>query len=273
MRTLPTRRAAVGSKIDLYCLGGMEDYSTIWPRVHGLRIHTRKSLAASRSPRPVVLVHGLGASTDYMLPTLARLAADFEVWAPELPGSGKSDKPRQVLNIQQLADTLAEWARVVGIPSAVFLGNSLGCQVIVDLAVRYPSLVDAAVLVGPTVDSRGHTMTRQMLRGLRDLIHEPWSLWRILARDYLRTGTRRMYRTFRFALADDILRKCPNIRAATLIVRGGYDPIAPARWIEELARLIPNAEVAEISHGTHASNYTVPDELARVAREFIHRQQ
>ena len=122
-----------------------------------------------------------------MLPTLIRLAPGFDVWAPELPGFGKSDKPAHVLDIHELADILAEWVRVIDIPSAVFLGNSLGCQVIVDLAVRYPLLVEAAVLVGPTVDTDGHTMIQQMWRGLRDLVHEPWTLWRILARDYLRS--------------------------------------------------------------------------------------
>ena len=152
----------------------------------------------------------MGVSADYMLPTLVRLAPDFNVWAPELPGFGKSDKPAHVLDIHELADILADWVRVIDIPSAVFLGNSLGCQVIVDLAVRYPQLVDAAVLVGPTVDTSGHTMIQQLWRGLRDLVHEPWSLWRILARDYLRTGTRRMYRTFRFALQDDRLEQMPK---------------------------------------------------------------
>ena len=216
-----------------------EAYASIWPRVYGLRIHTRRSRTLLRVTRPVVLVHGLGVSADYMLPTLIRLAPGFDVWAPELPGFGKSDKPAHVLDIHELADILAEWVRVIDIPSAVFLGNSLGCQVIVDLAVRYPSLVEAAVLVGPTVDTDGHTMIQQLWRGLRDLVHEPWSLWRILARDYLRTGTRRIYRTFRFALQDDVLKKCPAITAPTLIVRGSYDTIAPARWVEELASVIP----------------------------------
>ena len=247
-------------------------YDTIWPRVHELRIHTRKSHVLSRSTQSVVLVHGLGVSADYMLPMLVSLGDDFEVWAPELPGFGKSDKPQHVLNIHELADTLAEWARVTDIQSAVFLGNSLGCQVIVDLAVRYPSLVDTAILVGPTVDSTARSMAQQLWRGLRDLVHEPWSLWRILIRDYLRTGTRRMYRTFRFALQDDLVGKCPNVRAATLIVRGGYDTISPARWIEELAGMIPDAEAAVISDGTHASNYTVPDELVRLTMAFVHRQ-
>ena len=202
------------------CAMSEEVYASIWPRVHGLRIHTRRSSELRRGTRSVVLVHGLGVSADYMLPTLVRLAPDFNVWAPELPGFGKSDKPAHVLDIHELADILADWVRVIDIPSAVFLGNSLGCQVIIDLAVRYPSLVDAAVLVGPTVDTGGHTMIQQLWRGLRDLVHEPWSLWRILARDYLRTGTTRMYRTFRFALQDDVLSKCPSVTVPTLIVRG-----------------------------------------------------
>jgi 2-hydroxy-6-oxonona-2,4-dienedioate hydrolase len=240
-----------------------------WSQVHGLRIHTRTSTTAPRTTRPVVLVHGLGVSADYMLPTLVRLAEDFRVLAPELPGFGKSDKPSHVLDIRELANVLAEWMRAVDIPSAVFLGNSMGCQVIVDLAARYPSLVDGVILVGPTVDMTGHTMIQQLWRGLRDLIHEPWSLWRILARDYLRTGTRRMYRTFRFALRDDVLKNCLTISAPALIVRGGYDTIAPARWVDDMANTIPNARVVTIAGGTHAANYSAPDDLVRVASDFL----
>ncbi len=244
-------------------------YTEMWTQVLGLRIHTLTATAAPRTTRPVVLVHGLGVSADYMLPTLVGLARAFKVWAPELPGFGQSDTPLHVLDIGELADILAEWMRVVNIPSAVFLGNSLGCQVIVDLAARHPLLVDAAILVGPTVDTFGHTMIQQLWRGLRDLVHEPWSLWRILARDYLRTGTRRMYRTFRFALHDDMLAKCVTITAPTLIVRGGYDTIAPERWVKELANRVPNARAVTIAGGTHAANYSVAADLVGVTREFL----
>jgi pimeloyl-ACP methyl ester carboxylesterase len=149
----------------------------------------------------------------------------------------------------------------------------MGCQVIIDLAAHYPSLVDAAILVGPTVDTVGHSTIRQMWRGLRDLIHEPWSLWRILARDYLCTGTIRMFRTFRFALQDDVLVKCPRVSVPVLIVRGQYDAIAPARWVDQLVSVIPNSCAAEIPEGTHAANYSTPDELAALVRGFVNRQQ
>lgn len=252
--------------------GKREIGRSFWPQVHGLRIHTRRSSELRPGTRSVVLVHGLGVSADYMLPTLVELAPDFNVWAPELPGFGKSDKPAHVLDIHELTDILSDWVRVIDISSAVFVGNSLGCQVIVDLAVRYPELVDAAVLVGPTVDTSGHTMIQQLWRGLRNLVHEPWSLWRILARDYLSTGTIRMWQTFRFALQDDVLRKCRNVMVPTLIVRGGKDTISPARWVEHLASVIPNSCAVEIPEGTHATNYSTPDQLARLVRDFVNRQ-
>ena len=56
-----------------------------------------------------------------------------------------SDKPSHALDISELADVLAEWLGMIGLKRATFLGNSLGCQVIVDFAVRYPDLVDCIV--------------------------------------------------------------------------------------------------------------------------------
>src|SRR4051812_4087636 len=127
-----------------------EVYQTLWTSVGGLQIRARRSIETPLAQTPVILIPGLGVSADYMLPTLIALAGDFIVWAPELPGFGKSDKPSHVLSIPELADVVARWAAVTNIGGAVFLGNSLGCQVIIDLAVRYPSLVEAAILVGPT---------------------------------------------------------------------------------------------------------------------------
>ncbi len=244
-------------------------YTSIWTKVRGLKVHAYVSTQSPTDSGAVILVHGLGVSARYMLPTLSSLAPSHKVFAPELPGFGQSDKPAQTLDIPVLADILAEWATTVGLDHAAFLGNSMGCQVIIDLAVRYPALVDHAILVGPTVDSRHHTMPQQIWRGIRDLIHEPWSLWPILARDYLRSGTLNILRTFRFALRDPVEEKCAQTRAPTLVVRGARDPIAPMQWVENLASKIEGAQVAVIPGGTHATNYSAPNELAKVTRDFL----
>ena len=67
---------------------------TIWHRIQGLTIHTRVSTAVPSHAQDVVLIHGLGVSAEYMLPTLIRLGSRYQVWAPDLPGFGLSDKPK-----------------------------------------------------------------------------------------------------------------------------------------------------------------------------------
>jgi len=203
------------------------------------------------------------------MPTFEQLRGKYRVFAPELPGFGQSDKPHKIFNVPELAEILFDWLAVVGLSSASFVGNSLGCQVIAELAVHQPEAVDHLVLIGPTVDTRDRTMPRQLWRGARDLMHEPWSLWRILAQDYLQTGTRRMWRTFRHALDDAIELKMPLIRAPTLIVRGSRDAIAPQRWVEELTRALPDGRLAIVDQGTHATNYTSPVVLARLIDDFL----
>ncbi|HZD39129.1 MAG TPA: alpha/beta hydrolase, partial [Terriglobales bacterium] len=62
------------------------------------------------------------------------------------PGFGDSGKPRKILKVPELADWLAAWAAIIGIERASMLGNSFGCQVIADLAMRYPQRIERAIL-------------------------------------------------------------------------------------------------------------------------------
>ena len=245
-------------------------FTTVWPVVRGCNIHTRISTGEPFAiDLPVVCIHGLGVSARYMLPTAELLAAEHRVIAPDLPGFGASDRPERVLSIPELADYVADWLLVIGVSRAAFLGNSLGCQVIVDLAVRYPQLVVAAILVGPTVDPSDLSMRGQLWRGWRDLLHEPWSLWPLLMYDYFITGTRRMYRTFRYALADHVETKLPAMQAPTLVVRGSRDTIVPQPWAEEVCRLLPRGRLVVLPNATHAANYSASRELTQLVNEFL----
>src|SRR5687768_12742987 len=122
-----------------------------WSTVHGLRLHARLGGWDNRS-ETVVLVHGLGVSSRYMVPTLRVLQRDVRVAAPDLPGFGRTDTPRHPLTIPQLADALMAWMDAMHLASATLVGNSMGAQIVVDAAIRYASRVDAVVLVGPTLE-------------------------------------------------------------------------------------------------------------------------
>jgi pimeloyl-ACP methyl ester carboxylesterase len=88
----------------------------------------------------MVLVYGLVVSSYYMVPTLKRLAAYHPVYAPDLPGFGESEKPRRVLDVTGLCDSLAAWMREIGLERAAPVGNSFGYQIIGDLRCAIPNV-------------------------------------------------------------------------------------------------------------------------------------
>src|SRR5215217_659764 len=71
-----------------------------WIRVGDWDLHARVSVDPVPAGRlPVVLLHGLVVSSRYMVPTAEQLASHHSAYALDLPGFGKSAKPRHVLTI------------------------------------------------------------------------------------------------------------------------------------------------------------------------------
>ncbi len=237
-------------------------------------MHARVSVdPAAAGSLPVVLVHGIGVASRFTVPIAEVLAPYHRVYAPDLPGFGKSGKPDRALNLVELTDALAHWTRAIELNRAAFFGNSFGCQIVADLALRYPELVERVVLQGPTIDPRGRQAWRQIARLLRNSRHEPLSHGLISAQEYPRCGFRRLAQTFRYALEDRIEENLPHVRVPALVVRGSKDPIVPQRWAEEAARLLPMGRLVVVPGAPHTLVYDAPLELARVVRPFLSGDQ
>ena len=214
-------------------------------------------------------MHGLVISSLYMIPTAVRLAPFFPVFAPDLPGFGRSEKPAHVLTISELADALAEWLDALGLERVVLVGNSLGCHIIADLMFRYRTSIPATVLAGPTMDPHARTAPQQIGRWLLDWTRERPSLAAAHAKDYYRAGLRRAWKTFRYALQDRIEEKLPYLRVPTLVVRGSKDRIVPQQWASEAAELLPHGCLHVIKGGPHVVNYTSADAFTSIVRNFV----
>ena len=230
-----------------------------------LRIHVRVGGAGT----PVVLLHGYGVSGTYMLPLGRSLARSFSVFVPDLPGFGRSEQPRTPLGIAELAATLAECLDVLGLERPAFVANSMGCQVVTELAVRQPGRVGPIVLVGPTVDPQRRTARRQLVDGLRDAAHEPRSLLARAARDDASVGFRALLATARSALADRIEERLPLITQPTLVVRGEADGFVGQNWAETAASLLPQGRLVVVPRQPHAVHYTRPDLVAQMVNELV----
>jgi 2-hydroxy-6-oxonona-2,4-dienedioate hydrolase len=239
-------------------------------QVDGCSLHYR---VPHQRPAPdhltLVMVHGLVVSSRYMLPTAAQLAPYYHVYLPELPGFGKSEKPDHYQDLDEMADTLAAWMSTLGLPQAVLLGNSLGCQIIARFAVRHPERIHSAIFVGPTMDARARTAHQEIGRWLLNALFEPFSLYPVVIRDYLDIGFRRFVATFRYGLQDQIEARLPQMNIPTLVVRGSRDTVVPQYWAERVTDLLPQGKLVVLEKAAHDVNYNTPIELARTIRMFL----
>jgi 2-hydroxy-6-oxonona-2,4-dienedioate hydrolase len=244
---------------------------SVWTAVNGWCLYARTIAPVSnREQTPVlVLIHGLLISSRYMVPTAAQLGQTYPVYALDLPGFGKSGDPAHVLTLEELSDVIVAWLDVMHLPQAIFLGNSLGAQILIDLAARYPERVDRLILIGPTVDPQARTVVQQASRLLIDFVYEKPSLFYHLLIDCWRAGIWRTWQTFQYALQDYTEEKLSAIQAPTLVVRGDRDLVAPQRWLERITAQLPNGRFYVIPKGPHCVNYTTPGALAQVVHTFI----
>lgn len=247
--------------------------------VDGISIHGRVSSGNVPAHRPpLVFVHGLGVSVRYLEPTMGLLAGEYPVAGLDLPGFGRSGTPSHAYDCRELAAAVVGWLDARGIGPAVFIANSYGCQVVVELATRAPARVLGLVLNAPTMDPAYRTVFEQITRALAEIPRESIRLVPIVTRDYLRAGPLRLLATLRHALADRIEEKLPLLTVPTLVVAGARDFVVTVRWADEAARLVgmsapgaAGATLAVIDDGAHALPFEHPAALAPLITALVER--
>jgi pimeloyl-ACP methyl ester carboxylesterase len=254
--------AAVGQ---LSCMPDAFVVKSVWSDVLGSRMHA----VVVGEGAPVVLVHGFGVSGAYMLPLARALAPSYSAFVPDLPGQGKSTQLRGEASISRLAAALGAWVEAEGLTRPAFVANSMGCQVVTELAARRPELVGPMVLIGPTVDPARRAARRQLVSALQASAREPFSLLALMARDDRPAGVRTLLSTARSVLADRIEDRLPLIEQRTLVVYGDKDSFLGREWAERVARLLPQGRLRVVSGEPHAVHYTQPELVAGLVRELV----
>ncbi len=88
------------------------------------------------SGRPLVLVPGVGASSDTWRFVLDGLAGEREVVALDLPGMGRTPPFEGEVTIAGYADALESFLREEGLATADLVGSSLGARLVLEMARR-----------------------------------------------------------------------------------------------------------------------------------------
>ncbi|MBE7381422.1 MAG: alpha/beta fold hydrolase [Leptolyngbya sp. SIO1E4] len=138
-----------------------------------------------RSDRPpLLLIHGFGASTDHWRKNIQDLKQDFEVWAIDLLGFGRSAKPDLQYSGTLWRDQLQAFiTTVIGRPP-VLAGNSLGGYASLCVAADHPDAVAGVVLLnsaGPFHEARpaapSNPFKQAIGQTIRTVLLQPLPSW------------------------------------------------------------------------------------------------
>jgi pimeloyl-ACP methyl ester carboxylesterase len=97
---------------------------------------------------PVLFIHGLGSSgyIEWRF-NLEATAHRHRVFAPDLPGFGRTEKPRARYGVPYFTRFIERYMDARGLRSAAVVGASLGGRIALELALENPNRVRKLVLV------------------------------------------------------------------------------------------------------------------------------
>lgn len=269
--------------------------------IDGVRIHYQE--AGDEEAPPMILIHGFISSNLVWNEVFLPLAnAGFHVIAPDLPGYGYSEKPRNA------EYTIAAQARAVlglmdrlGIEKATIVGASYGGAVAAMLALDCPERVARLVLVGTvsndepkkklllrlaSVPILGDIATplflgsRWILRKRTEEVYRrlgyPLDERKLEARHHLLETSNThhaMIRTVRRWSANRISRDAHLIRQPTMLVWGDQDMHIPISQAFKLRDAIPDARLIIFRRCGHLPPTEYPEKFVEVVAEFCRAQE
>ena len=250
--------------------------------------------------KPVVMLHGLGATKASFLPTVAALAPQHRTIALDLPGFGDSAKPLSApYHAPFFAREVVQVLDRLGIERADLVGNSMGGRVAIEVGLRHPERVRRLVLLAPSLawlrDKRWAPLLRlvppqlgalqpaprPVVEGIvRRLIPGAADGWTAAGVDeFLRSYLTPNGRAAFYAAARNIYleeahgekgfwTRLPQLEPPSLFVWGRLDQVVPLRFAEHVRRELPQASHLELDCG-HVPQLERPRETHAAILRFL----
>lgn len=271
--------------------------------IHGHRVVYLAGGDLSGGRPVIVLVHGIAGSSATWQDTIPRLAERYAVIAPDLPGHGESDKPRQDYSLGAQANALRDLLVAFRIDSATVVGHSLGGGVAMQFAYQNPGFCERLVLVSSgglgeevswvlrmltlpgaeyvmpvlfpgfvrrTGDSVGRWLHGLGLRA--PAIREEWAAYASLADPETRAAFLRTLRAVvdlggQTVSAKDRLYLAANI--PTLIIGGERDRIIPVSHARSAHEAMPGSRLVIFDDSGHFLHAEEPQRFVESITEFM----
>jgi pimeloyl-ACP methyl ester carboxylesterase len=240
------------------------------------------------SKKTLVLIHGLGASSERWQYVLPLLSTDFHVVVPDLIGFGYSDKPMVDYTIDFLSNFLENFLIALDIEHASIIGSSLGGQIAAEYTSSHSESVEKLVLVSPSGIMKQSTfaLDAYIMAALYPNSQSAKNAFEIMDGSGKQIPleiingfvTRMKLPNAKFAFmstllglknSDIITEKLKNISSPTLVIWGSNDPVIPVNFADDFVSSIDDCKLYEMNTCGHTPYVQEPRLFASQVLKFL----
>ena len=236
---------------------------------------------------PVILLHGGLETCQMWVPVIPTLSKNYQVFAPDTRGHGRTDNPSGLFKFPLLAQDIALFIDALGLQDPLVVGYSNGGQTALHMAMTYPGLV-RGYMIGAIYNSMMAEWRQMMqgplgfdgpgivdferviqtnaefvrsLEGKHDVFHEPGYWKSLLTQASLVWWEPPIHSPADFAkITDPVLFWC-----------GDRDVFCPPEQSLEMYRMVDRAEVAIIPNADHFTMAGQFDIATMILMDFMQR--
>lgn len=251
--------------------------------------------------KPMLLLHGLGASSYTWHAILPQLAKTHRVIALDLKGFGDSDKPLdEAYSLSDQAKLVQEFIVRSDLRDVTLVGHSFGGGVALALALqqaetgerrvsklvlidsiayRQPTPLFFSLLQTPILGEIGLSLIPpgvQAERALEVAYHHDWKVKPQTVASYASPlhsagGRHALLRTVQSLTSENpdlFAARYPTLRLPALLIWCDHDKIVPLRYGKRLAKDLPNARIEVIEECGHIPQEEQPAETVAAIQRF-----
>ena len=228
--------------------------------------------------KPFLILHGWNSKADSWDKTAQIISKKgIKVIIPDLPGFGKTEKPKTIWNLDNYCDFVKEFVNYLNIDNFYLLGHSFGGSVAIKLSFKMP--VKKLFLAASSSIRKKNAKNKILLffskifkvfsfMPLYPLARKAFYKYIVRKSDYAYTeGT--MKGTFLNIIGEDLFPVLHSIKTPVVIIWGDKDSITLIENAYLMHKEIANSKLVIIPGGTHDLERKIPEALAEIITENL----
>lgn len=255
----------------------------------GIRMHYAEQGPANGTP--IILLHGYSDSWFSYSLVLSALSRDNRVYALDLRGHGKTDRPTSGYRMREMAADVVAFMDAKSIVRATIVGHSMGGFIAQQVAMAAPKRVSQLVLIGTATTPRnfnGIEELEKVVSSLTDPVPEQFArefqlstIRGSVSKEFVDRAVSESLKLPTYVwrgVMDGLLdyeRAVALGRSGipTLVLHGAEDPYIPSAEADSLAAMTSARQIKKYPDTSHAIHWERPAEVARDILAFLERSR